>query len=59
MWADPRFLGLIAREPFVVQAYYKLAALEEMPEGTYRRAVELLQRKRTTQARREATHAQN
>jgi len=42
-----------------VLAYYKLAALEEMPEGTYRRAVELLQRKRTTQARREATHAQN
>jgi len=42
-----------------VLAYYKLAALEEMPEGTYRRAVELLQRKRTTQARRETTHAQN
>ena len=42
-----------------VLAYYKLAALEEMPEGTYRRAIELLQRKRTTQARRETTHAQN
>ena len=42
-----------------VLAYYKLASLEEMTEGTYRRAVELLQRKRATQARREAAHAQN
>jgi ERF superfamily len=42
-----------------VLAYYKLASLEEMTEGTYRRALELLQRKRATQVRREATHAQN
>ncbi len=42
-----------------VLAYYKLASLEEMNEGTYRRAVELLQRKRSKQVREEATHAQN
>ena len=42
-----------------VLAYYKLASLEGMTEGTYRRAVELLQRKRATQSRREAAHAQN
>ena len=40
-------------------AYYKLAALEEMSEGTYRRAFELLQRKRSKQVRGEAAHAQN
>jgi hypothetical protein len=42
-----------------VLAYYKLASLEEMTTATYRRAVELLNRKRATQARREATHATN
>jgi len=42
-----------------VLAYYKLTSLEEMTEGTYRRAVELLQRKRSKQVREEATHAQN
>ena len=41
-----------------VLEYYKLTALEEMTEGVYRRAVELLNRKRATQARREASHAQ-
>jgi ERF superfamily len=42
-----------------VLAYYKLAALEEMKEGTYRRALDLLQRKHSKQVREEATHAQN
>jgi hypothetical protein len=42
-----------------VLAYYKLASLEEMTTATYRRAVELLNRKRATQARQEATHATN
>jgi hypothetical protein len=42
-----------------VLAYYKLASLEEMTEGTYRRAVELLNRKRSKQGRAEASHAQN
>jgi len=42
-----------------VLAYYKLASLEEMTTVTYHRAVELLNRKRVTQARREATHATN
>jgi len=42
-----------------VLAYYKLASLEEMTEGTYRRAVELLHRKRSKQVRAEAAHAQN
>jgi hypothetical protein len=42
-----------------VLAYYKLSSLEEMTEGTYRRAVELLQRKRSKQVREEAAHAQN
>ena len=30
-----------------VLAYYKLAALEEMSEGSYRRALDLLQRRRS------------
>jgi hypothetical protein len=42
-----------------VLAYYKLASLAEMTGGTYRRAVELLNRKRSKQGRAEATHAQN
>ena len=42
-----------------VLAYYKLAALEEMSEGSYRRALDLLQRRRSKQIRDEAAHAQN
>jgi hypothetical protein len=42
-----------------VLAYYKLASLEEMTERAYRRAVELLNRKRSKQGRAEASHAQN
>ncbi len=42
-----------------VLAYYKLNSLDEMSEGTYRRAVELLQRKRSKQVREEVAHAQN
>jgi hypothetical protein len=42
-----------------VLAYYKLNSLDEMNEGTYRRAVELLQRKRSKQVREEVAHAQN
>jgi ERF superfamily len=42
-----------------VLTYYKLASLDEMTEGTYRRAVDLLQRKRSKQVREDAAHAQN
>jgi hypothetical protein len=42
-----------------VLTYYKLASLDEMTEGTYRRALDLLQRKRSKQVREDATHAQN
>jgi ERF superfamily len=39
-------------------AYYKVSSLEEMTETVYRRAVELLHRKRAAQTQREASHAQ-
>jgi hypothetical protein len=42
-----------------VLTYYKLASLDEMTQATYRRAVDLLQRKRSKQVREDATHAQN
>jgi ERF superfamily len=42
-----------------VLTYYKLTSLDEMTEGTYRRALDLLQRKRSKQVREDATHAQN
>jgi hypothetical protein len=42
-----------------VLAYYKLASLAEMTEGTYRRALELLNRKRVKQTHGENAHAQN
>jgi hypothetical protein len=42
-----------------VLAYYQLSSLEEMTEATYRRAVELLRRKKTNQAGGEREHAQN
>jgi hypothetical protein len=42
-----------------VLAYYQLSALEEMTEATYRRAMELLRRKKTKQAGGEREHAQN
>ena len=42
-----------------VLAYYKLTSLDEMTAATYRRAVDLLQRKRSKQVREDATHAQN
>jgi hypothetical protein len=41
-----------------VLAYYKVSSLDEMTEPVYRRAVELLGRKRAVQTRREASHAQ-
>ena len=42
-----------------VLAYYKLSSLEEMTEPTYRRAVELLKRKKAKQNGEESAHAQN
>jgi hypothetical protein len=41
-----------------VLAYYKIASLEEMTEPVYRRALELLNRKRAAQSLHEANHAQ-
>jgi ERF superfamily len=40
-----------------VLTYYKLTSLDEMTEATYRRALDLLQRKRSKQVREDATHA--
>jgi hypothetical protein len=40
-----------------VLAYYKLSSLEEMTESTYRRAVELLKRKKAKQSHGENAHA--
>ena len=42
-----------------VLAYYRVAALSEMTEGSYRRALELLNRKLTKQSRENGAHAQN
>ena len=43
-----------------VLAYYRVAALSEMTEGSYRRALELLNRKLAKQSSQEnGTHAQN
>jgi hypothetical protein len=42
-----------------VLAYYRLPSLEEMTEGTYRRAVEVLNRKKAKQTQAEDTHAQD
>lgn len=42
-----------------VLAYYKLSSLEEMTEGAYRRAVELLNRKKVKRTHTETTHAQD
>jgi hypothetical protein len=40
-------------------AYYKLGSLEEMTEGAYRRAVDLLNRKKAKQSQAENAHAQD
>ena len=40
-------------------AYYKLGSLEEMTEGVYRRAVDLLNRKKAKQSQAENAHAQD
>jgi hypothetical protein len=43
-----------------VLSYYRVAALSEMTEGSYRRALDLLNRKLTKQSGQEnGTHAQN
>jgi len=42
-----------------VLAYYKISALSEMTECSYRRALELLNRKLDKQSRRGGAHAQN
>jgi hypothetical protein len=42
-----------------VLAYYKIAALEEMTETTYRRALEVLNRKLAQRTNREIVHAQD
>jgi len=40
-----------------VLAYYKLPSLEQMTEGTYRRAIEMLNRKKVKQMQEEGAHA--
>ena len=42
-----------------VLAYYKVSALSEMTEGSYRRALELLNRKLAKQNQENGVHAQN
>ncbi|MGA8691856.1 MAG: hypothetical protein WB662_18620 [Methyloceanibacter sp.] len=40
-------------------AYYRISALGEMPEGSYRRALELLNRKLAKQSQENRARAQN
>ena len=40
-------------------AYYKVASLEEMTETSYRRAVEMLNRKLAKRDNQETVHAQD
>jgi hypothetical protein len=42
-----------------VLVYYKLPSLEQMTEGTYRRAIEVLNRKKAKQMQGEDAHAQD
>jgi hypothetical protein len=42
-----------------VLAYYKISALEEMSEASYRRALDLLRRKLDKQTHPDESHAQN
>ncbi len=42
-----------------VLTYYKISALSEMTEGSYRRALELLKRKLAKQGQGDGAHAQN
>jgi hypothetical protein len=42
-----------------VLAYYRVSALSEMNEGSYRRALELLNRKLAKQSQEDGAHAQN
>ena len=42
-----------------VLSYYKVNALEELQEGSHRRALELLTRKRAKQAQENNAHAQD
>jgi hypothetical protein len=42
-----------------VLAYYRISALSEMTEGSYRRALELLNRKLAKQSQEIGAHAQN
>jgi hypothetical protein len=46
-------------EPDRVLAYYRINSFEEMREGSYRRALELLLRKRTRRAEGSHSHAQD
>jgi hypothetical protein len=46
-------------EPERVLAYYRLPSLEQMTEGTYRRAIEVLNRKKAKQTQAEDAHAQD
>jgi hypothetical protein len=42
-----------------VLAYYRISALGEMTEGSYRRALEVLSRKLAKQSQENGSHAQN
>jgi hypothetical protein len=54
-----RLIGETDTELERLLAYYKLSSLEEMTEGSYRRAVELLKRKKAKQNGGESAHGQN
>ena len=42
-----------------VLAYYRISALGEMTEGSYRRALEVLKRKLAKQSQEDGAHAQD
>jgi len=54
-----RLIEETGTDPDRVRAYYKLSSLEQMSEATYRRALELLNRKVAKQSQEGGEHAQN
>jgi hypothetical protein len=54
-----KLIGDTGTELERVLAYYKVAALAEMTETTYQRAIEVLNRKLANRRQRETVHAQD
>jgi hypothetical protein len=54
-----RLIGETGTDPDRVLVYYKLSSLEQMSEATYRRALELLNRKIAKQSQEGREHAPN